>query len=337
MMNKKRIFLLLMVIFFVVFPIMAAKKTSANDQQSESRIESSIIERLTGPESSIYVLLKDSAAKEFFPDIATASVVRKKITMPRPQEKEEAADQEKAEPEEAASGKPAPEPVKAPPVETPPAEPEGAVVKEIKPPPAIMEKPTVVEAVPEKIEPPKTEKVEAIQPKPLAAPSLAPVVTSPGAGASSGKITIAYIEGIEQKIKPPDETNRYNPEGRMDPFKPLFKEEPKAPSPEELAAKKKERIKRVPQGPLEKVDLSQLKLVGIIRADSGNKAMVELSSGKGFIVSKGTYIGNRAGKIVEILKDRLVVAEEFEDYLGNLSVKNRDLKIAKPPGEEYYE
>jgi hypothetical protein len=57
------------------------------------------------------------------------------------------------------------------------------------------------------------------------------------------------------------------------------------------------------------VDLSQLKLVGIIRASSGNRAMVEEASGRGYVIKKGTFIGINCGRVGQILKDRVIVDE----------------------------
>jgi type IV pilus assembly protein PilP len=119
----------------------------------------------------------------------------------------------------------------------------------------------------------------------------------------------------------------YNPKGKLDPFEPLFREKP------EVADVKKKRKKRIPRTPLEKIDLSQLKLVGIILASSGNKALVEESNGKGYVIKKGTYVGTNAGKVVQIEKDKVIVAEEYEDVLGNVTLRNKELKLPKPPGE----
>jgi type IV pilus assembly protein PilP len=121
---------------------------------------------------------------------------------------------------------------------------------------------------------------------------------------------------------------RYNPKGKVDPFEPLFKEKT-------VVAKstKKKRKKRVPRTPLERIDLSQLKLVAIVLAESGNRAMVEESSGKGYIISKGTYIGTNAGKVTQIQRHKVIVAEEVEDVMGNVSIRETELKLPKPPGE----
>ncbi len=119
----------------------------------------------------------------------------------------------------------------------------------------------------------------------------------------------------------------YNPKGKVDPFEPLFREKP-------IVAKvKAKRKKRIPRTPLEKIDLSQLRLVGIILASSGNKALVEESNGKGYVIRKGTYIGTNAGKVVQIQSSKVIVAEEYEDVVGNVTLRNKELKLPKPPGE----
>ena len=79
--------------------------------------------------------------------------------------------------------------------------------------------------------------------------------------------------------------------------------------------------------------MSQLKLVGIILASSGNRALVEESSGKGYVIKKGTYIGTNGGIIVQIEKEIVTVEEKFEDYSGKIQSRNRELKLPKPPGE----
>ena len=129
-----------------------------------------------------------------------------------------------------------------------------------------------------------------------------------------------------------DSGYEYSPVGKIDPFQPLFQAEPVVKS-EKLKKKKRILKRRVPQTPLEKVDLSQLKLTGIIVAESGNKALVEEASGKGYVIRKGTYVGIHSGQVVDIDGDRVVVEEEVADILGNLERKKRELKLQKPLGE----
>ena len=136
---------------------------------------------------------------------------------------------------------------------------------------------------------------------------------------------IASTTVVAQTQKPLQAPLMYDPSGKIDPFKPLFRDQP-------VSEKKKER-KRTPETPLERIDLSQLKLVGIILASSGNRALVEEATGKGYVIKKGTYIGTNAGKVVKIDKDKIIVEEEFEDVLGNTKIRERELKLPKPPGE----
>ena len=149
----------------------------------------------------------------------------------------------------------------------------------------------------------------------------------PSGGESvAGDKMIASNSAVTQDMLSASIPAIYDPTGKIDPFEPLFREKP-------TAVKKMRRKKRVPRTPLERIDLAQLKLVGIILAGSGNRAMVEDASGKGYVIKKGTYIGTNAGKVVKIQKEIVTVAEEFEDVFGKVKTRNRELKLPKPPGE----
>jgi len=181
-----------------------------------------------------------------------------------------------------------------------------------------------VEAAPQEATAPKTETSTAMATAKPEAPDKKP-------DKKTDEKLMASLAPTDQKLQLAAAAYVYNPTGKLDPFAPLFKEE--APEAPIAPTKKKSKKKRTPLTPLERVDLSQLKLVGVIRAMSGDKALVQEASGKGYIVKKGTYIGTRSGKIVEILTDRIIVAEEVEDIFGKVSVQNRPLIIQKPHGE----
>jgi type IV pilus assembly protein PilP len=66
-------------------------------------------------------------------------------------------------------------------------------------------------------------------------------------------------------------------------------------------------------------------------SENGNKALLEDSSGKGYVVSKGAYIGTNSGKVIRINKDRIVIEEEFEDVFGKTKLRQREIKLLKPP------
>jgi type IV pilus assembly protein PilP len=100
----------------------------------------------------------------------------------------------------------------------------------------------------------------------------------------------------------------YNPAGKADPFKPFIQISPI-------------RISRnVPLTPLQKYEISQLKLVAIISTPEGNIALVEDSAGKGYIVKKGTGIGKNDGKVTKILKDKVIVEEIYQDIGGQSKI-----------------
>ena len=170
---------------------------------------------------------------------------------------------------------------------------------------------------------PKAVKKEAVKPKPEAAHD----VSKAKADVSARK-SVASLTATTQIT--PDTSNFYNPEGKLDPFASLYKEKPITVS---TTGQKLLQEPRRPLTPLEKVDLSQLKLVAIIRALSGNIALVEEASGKGYVIKKGTYIGTRSGKVGKILPDRIIVEQESEDFSGKVSVHEIEVKL-NPSGEE---
>jgi len=155
-----------------------------------------------------------------------------------------------------------------------------------------------------------------------------PKEIAPADISNSKQKLVAEKSPIAKKTKIPEITDLYNPEGKLNPFEPLFKKERV-----ELAVGKKKIKRRKPLTPLERVNLSQLTLVGIIRSPSGNRALVQETTGKGYVVKKGTYIGTNSGKIIQILKDRIIIEEESEDIYGKVSIIKKPLKLQKPPGE----
>jgi type IV pilus assembly protein PilP len=171
--------------------------------------------------------------------------------------------------------------------------------------------------------------------KEKAAPEATPPAAEQTDSTEVKKHTAELLASVQKDQTRADRPDGYNPKGKPDPFAPLFRDEPEqaaASAPTQVVSKDK-RKKRIPTTPLEKVDLSQLKLVATVRSHNGNAALVEDASGKGFIVKKGTYIGINSGSVVQIVKDRIVVEEEIETLLGEISLQKRELKLQKPPGE----
>jgi len=118
----------------------------------------------------------------------------------------------------------------------------------------------------------------------------------------------------------------YDPAGKIDPFEPLFKETPgiKSGSPQYADTAGNGATA------LEKIDLSQLKLTGIILAASGNKALVREASGRGHVISEGTYIGIHRGRVAGVLKDKVIVKEKMKDQKERFFFRETELKLNKP-------
>ena len=222
---------------------------------------------------------------------------------------------------------PEPKPVKAekPPVAKPPP-PAAAPAKPAPAPPASKppQKPMVAQVTPA---PQKSAGDEVPKPK----SDISELTPAPKASAPPKQVAAKGSEDQQSKPLLASATGYsplYNPAGKIDPFEPLYRDKP--------SPKKVKKSKRKPRGrltPLEKIDISQLKLVGIIMAGSGNRALVEESSGKGYVIRKGTKIGRNFGIVTAINKNAVIVEEEYEDVFGKLKVQKKELKLPKPPGE----
>lgn len=89
----------------------------------------------------------------------------------------------------------------------------------------------------------------------------------------------------------------YDPRGKRDPFQPTTR--PVGPS-----------TVGGPRTPLQQFELSQLRLVAIIRgAAEATRAVVEDSAGLGYIMRVGTPIGRNEGRVTAIEDDRIVIEE----------------------------
>ncbi|MBU2552376.1 MAG: pilus assembly protein PilP [Proteobacteria bacterium] len=119
----------------------------------------------------------------------------------------------------------------------------------------------------------------------------------------------------------------WNPEGMNDPFRPI-----EAVTQAAKATESQEEADR-PKTPLERMELSQLKLVAIIMAGDNSRALVEDSAGMGYIIQPGTYMGTRAGQVAAIYPDRVEVEEYFKNYLGERKKRISMLKLKPIEGE----
>lgn len=104
----------------------------------------------------------------------------------------------------------------------------------------------------------------------------------------------------------------YNPFGKRDPFRSFL-----------LDLKDEDALK----DPLLNFELSSFALTGIVSGISNPKAIVVDKNGRGHVIGRGTRIGRNKGQVTRILKDGIVVTEEYRDPLGKLIVNDISIPL----------
>lgn len=115
---------------------------------------------------------------------------------------------------------------------------------------------------------------------------------------------------------------RYSARGKRDPFRPM--------GFGISAAKVPSKCREENLSPLQQVNLSQLKLVGIVWKIDEPKAMVEDSTGLGYVIKLGTPIGECQydGKVKAIRPSEIVIEEKFRDPIfGTSKVREVNMKL----------
>ena len=110
----------------------------------------------------------------------------------------------------------------------------------------------------------------------------------------------------------------YDPRGRKDPFMQPVLDRPVAPG-----------ATHGPLLPLQKFDISQLRLIGILWDVKRPRAMIQDPNQKTHIVGPYTKIGIRNGYIAVIREGELVVVETNEDASGRLTTMAQIMKLIK--------
>jgi type IV pilus assembly protein PilP len=110
----------------------------------------------------------------------------------------------------------------------------------------------------------RTPQGQKAKPVAKAAKPAAPAEAS-AAPEDDGKLTIAKLQAIQDAKA---REYLFNPDGMLDPFRPI--EAVLAPRPTEMTPEEMEKLT-----PLQKLELSQLKLVAVVVSAGGNRALVE--------------------------------------------------------------
>ncbi len=160
---------------------------------------------------------------------------------------------------------------------------------------------------------------------PASSPSQIAVVpkgSSPAAPASSpSQIAVAPTgPSVEDSLVGAGGGIVYDRDGLRDPFRSFMWE-------------RKEMVGLIAVGtPLEQFDVSQLSLIAVVWKTGSARALVEDPAGQSYIIAKGTRIGKNEGMVTVIDDNLVVVNETYEDYLGNVTKKDIEMRIRRSEG-----
>jgi Tfp pilus assembly protein PilP len=110
----------------------------------------------------------------------------------------------------------------------------------------------------------------------------------------------------------------YDPKSRRDPFLSMAKLLKASQSRGELP-------------PLQRVELSDVKLIGVVSDHSGYYGLIQTPDGKGYTVRVGTLMGTNNGTIKNIVEQKIIVAEPTLDVAGKMTT--REIEILQRPKE----
>lgn len=134
-------------------------------------------------------------------------------------------------------------------------------------------------------------------------PAAAPAEGAPAAeGAPVAEGAPAGEPGDDVVLAPGEYV--YNPIGKRDPFRSFYRAV--------------ETTIVTPLTPLQRFEIDQYKLVGIVWGIDDARAMVEDPEKVGHVIETGTYIGKNWGKVSQITSSAVIVTEEYQTIDGEL-------------------
>lgn len=152
------------------------------------------------------------------------------------------------------------------------------------------------------------------------APPPPPVVGRPAPKAQASQPAAQKAAEPEKKA---EAVALYDPRGKRDPFYSFVRQETVQRGKADLAA--------VP--PIQRYELGELKLVGVLWTKKGPMALVEDAEGKGYSVTTGSRIGRSGGVVTRITEKELVVREEYPGYRGEKRFRENTLQLITAGGK----
>jgi len=124
----------------------------------------------------------------------------------------------------------------------------------------------------------------------------------------------AGSEGEERGVAPPAAPGEKGQEEARDPFRPFI-------------VRQQQAEEQVPEAGPTAYELRQLTLVGVMLDLTPPRALLEDSSGMGFVVTPGTRVGRHGGVVAAIEPGRMIVEEKTLDFYGREQLTRQVLEI----------
>jgi Tfp pilus assembly protein PilP len=119
------------------------------------------------------------------------------------------------------------------------------------------------------------------------------------------------------------------PAGKQKPVTKIFKFRSNRDDSKRIDSKVKsgKKIKSPLPTPLEKIELKNLKLMGVMLSDSGNIAIIRDPNGKEHIISEGARIGVNSGRVIRILGQKIIIEEQLRDTNGDFIKVKKEMTL----------
>ena len=152
------------------------------------------------------------------------------------------------------------------------------------------------------------------------APPPQPVVGKPAPKAQAS-------QPVSQKAEEPQKRAAtaalYDPRGKRDPFLSFIRE----------GTLQRGRADLTALPPIQRYELGELKLVGVLWTKKGARALVEDAEGKGYSVTTGSRIGRSGGVVTRITEKQLFVREEYVGTRGEKVARENTLQLTTAGGK----
>ena len=113
----------------------------------------------------------------------------------------------------------------------------------------------------------------------------------------------------------------YSGAGRRDPFRSF-----------EWEQLKLDALNADESTPLERFDVSQLSLLGVVWDVYSARALIQDPSGMSYVIGAVARLGKNDGRVIRIDDNLVIVKETYVDYLGEETIKDIEMRIRASEG-----